>query len=119
MIEEGFEIIYSCVKSPFFDASWINRKLDRIALEDMKKIISSGLTPEQINDGVKPLDLCGERGEYHTMCIGGPLYKSKICLEVNDEPNMQMTKQTTKWEGNIHNSSCIWTISLKEDGEDN
>lgn len=118
MIEEGFEIIYSCVKSPFFDASWINRKLDRIALEDMKKIISSGLTPEQINDGVKPLDLCGERGEYHTMCIGGPLYKSKIRLEVNDEPNMQMTKQTTKWEGNIHNSSCIWTISLKEDGED-
>lgn len=111
MIEEGFEIIFSCVKSPFFDASWINRKLDRTALEKMKKIISSGLTPE-------PLDLCGERGEYHTMCIGGPLYKSKICLEVNDEPNKQITKKTT-WEGNIHNSSCIWTISLKEDGKDN
>mmetsp|Transcript_14432 Transcript_14432/g.22267 ORF Transcript_14432/g.22267 Transcript_14432/m.22267 type:complete len:259 (+) Transcript_14432:154-930(+) len=114
MIEEGFEIIFSCVKSPFFDASWINRKLDRTALEDMKKIITSGLTPEQINDGVKTLDLCGERGEYHSMCVGGPLYKNKICLDIYDEPNKQVTKQTS-WKGNIHNSNCLWTISLKGD----
>ena len=118
MLQEGFEIIFSCVKSPFFDASWINRSLDRMALEDMKKIINNGLTPEQIKDGVKPLDLCGERGEYHTMVIGGPLYESKIFLEVNDEPNKQVTQEATKWKGNIHNSSCIWTISLKNDGEE-
>ena len=111
LLQEGFEIIFSCVKSPFFDGSWINRKLDRTALEDMKKIISNGLTPEQKNEGVKPLDLCGERGEYHTMCIGGPLYKKTICLDVNPEPNKRVT-ELSSWKGNIHNSNCIWTISM-------
>ena len=29
---------------------------------------------------MKPLDLGGERGEYHTMCLDGPLYTRPVQL---------------------------------------
>lgn len=47
MLEAGFEMVFSCVKSPFFDGSWINRKLDAKALKEMKDIIDEGLTEEK------------------------------------------------------------------------
>jgi uncharacterized protein (TIGR00290 family) len=67
MLEEGLDIIFTCVKAPFFDASWINRTLDRVALDEMKEMIRKGLTKEQMDAGVKELDLCGEMGRisYH------------------------------------------------------
>ena len=67
MLEEGFDIIFSCVKAPFFDASWINKKLDHKALNEMQAIICRGLTEEQIEAGIKPLDLCGERGGKYSL----------------------------------------------------
>jgi diphthamide synthase (EF-2-diphthine--ammonia ligase) len=33
MLNEGLEVIFSCVKSPFFDESWISRKLDQEAIQ--------------------------------------------------------------------------------------
>ena len=114
MLDEGFEIIFSCVKAPFFDETWINRRLDETSLAEMKNIIFKGLTEEQIESGLKPLDLCGERGEYHTMCISGPLYKHKVEMKINPQPMKQEIEQT-KWKGNIHNSNCIWAISLNID----
>ena len=114
LLDEGFDIIFSCVKSPFFDGSWINRKLDRQALEEMKGIINCGLTPNQLEAGIKPLDLCGERGEYHTMCVNGPTYQKRIDIRINPEPNREDIQNETKWRGNIHNAETIWTISLND-----
>jgi uncharacterized protein (TIGR00290 family) len=113
LLDEGFEIIFSCVKSPFFDGSWINRKLDLSALKEMEEIIDRGLTEDQIKRGIKPLDLCGERGEYHTMCVDGPLYQKRVVLGVNCEPIREDIKNGTNWKGNIHNAESIWMISLK------
>eukprot|EP00804_Cyclotella_cryptica_P002291 CCRYP_004026-RA/>CCRYP_004026-RA protein AED:0.34 eAED:0.25 QI:0/0/0/1/1/1/2/0/263 len=103
MLDEGFEIIFSCVKAPFFDETWINRKLDQTALQEMKEIIERGLTDDQLKSGLKPLDLCGERGEYHTI----------VEMDLSPEAQKEETP-VTDWKGNIHNSNCIWTISLKE-----
>lgn len=114
MLNEGLEVIFSCVKSPFFDESWISRKLDQEAIQDMKCIIAKGLTADQIEAGVKPLDLCGERGEYHTMCTFGPLYKYRVEMKTSVKPLRQEIEQT-HWKGNIHNSDCIWFIGLVED----
>lgn len=111
MLEEGFEIIFSCVKAPFFDKTWITRRLDQKAIQEMKVVMNKDLTREQIESGLKPLDLCGERGEYHTMCIDGPLYTYRIQMDFNPEP-MRQEIQQTQWKGNIHNSNCIWAISL-------
>lgn len=114
LLEERFEIVFSCVKSPFFDASWINRRLDSSALEDMKAIIDRGLSEEQVKRGIKPLDLCGERGEYHTMCVDGPFYQEKVVVEVNPKPLREDVQNATTWKGNVHNAERMWMISLIE-----
>ena len=107
--KEGFEIIYTCVKSPFFDASWINRVLNEKAMDEMKVIADEG-----IKQGLeKPLDLGGERGEYHTMCINGPFYNHRVSMNIDSQPHREDKK--TNWVGNIHNADIIWTISLKDD----
>jgi diphthamide synthase (EF-2-diphthine--ammonia ligase) len=62
MLEARLDIVYSCVKSPYFTESWIGRKLDEDALCEMTVLAKDGL------------DLNGERGEYHTIVVGGPMY---------------------------------------------
>lgn len=114
LLDEGFEVIFSCVKSPFFDESWIHRKLDQKAIQDMKDIIAKGLTKDQIDSGIQPLDLCGECGEYHTMCTFGPLYRHRVEMKTSAKPLRQEIEQT-HWKGNIHNANCLWFISLIED----
>ncbi len=113
MLEEGFSIIFTCVKSPFFDKSWIGRKLDDQALKELELIASEEISEEERLDGKKPLDVAGERGEYHTMCIDGPLYKHQVRIDIMDEPKQQDLVSRTRWKGNIHNADRIWTISLK------
>lgn len=70
MWARGFDIRFSCVKSPYFDGSWIGRQLDGAALTTLSPFEAQGL------------DLCGENGEYHTLVVdGGPiLYKTKILV---------------------------------------
>lgn len=68
--KEGFKIIFTCVKSPWFDETWIGRTLDQEALAEMRDKVTS-----------HDLDLGGERGEYHTMCLDGPLYKKAIVVK--------------------------------------
>ena len=50
-------MVFSCVKSPYFDASWIGRQLDPEALAEMKAM-------PVVGDGT-PLDLGGRAG--HSM----------------------------------------------------
>lgn len=114
MLDEGFEIIFSCVKSPFFDGSWINRRLDGDVLQEMKEMVSRGLTEEQIEKGIKPLDLCGERGEYHTMVVNSPFHKERVVVDLNSDPIREDIHNGTHWKGNIHNADSIWTLSLKD-----
>lgn len=73
LLREGFEIIFTCVKSPFFDGSWINRVLDEEAVREMQDIADRGL--REVTSEL--LDLGGERGEYHTMCTNGPFYRER------------------------------------------
>ncbi|CAE7606862.1 unnamed protein product [Symbiodinium microadriaticum] len=61
--EVDLDIRYTCVKSPHFDASWIGRRLDQHAVDEMRSKSQSGL------------DLSGENGEYHTMVVNGPMYR--------------------------------------------
>jgi hypothetical protein len=46
------------------------------------------------------------------MCVFGPLYRYRVEMSINPEPMKEEIKQT-EWKGNIHNSNCIWAISLK------
>lgn len=79
LLAERFCVVFSCVKSPWFDSSWIGRVLDESVLETMMAMASTS----QEGD-FKPLDLGGERGEYHTMCLDGPLFSRAVPLLVGE-----------------------------------
>ena len=90
MLAEGLEIVFSCVKAPWFDASWIGRRLDDATLAAMEAVAAT-----ERGDGVPALDLGGERGEYHTMVLDGPLYAHRVPLatgppvELEGQPGQQ------------------------------
>ncbi|VEU42273.1 unnamed protein product [Pseudo-nitzschia multistriata] len=91
LVDNGCKVVFSCVKSPWFDASWCGRTLDETAVREMEAIRRgevdrvSFTEAERSGWGTKdprriPLDLGGENGEYHSMVLDGPLYRYGIEL---------------------------------------
>ena len=99
LIEERFKIVFSCVKSPWFDASWIGRCVDEASLAEMRAMAASAPID------AKPLDLGGERGEYHTMCLDGPLYTHAVAPATR--PPRELLGQPGQKEG-----ERWWTIEI-------
>nr|WP_294860326.1 diphthine--ammonia ligase [uncultured Fluviicola sp.] len=65
----NFDVLVTLVKSPWLDEKYVGRKIDSELTEEFKALgIENGL------------DLCGEQGEYHTMVLNGPAYRSPIRL---------------------------------------
>lgn len=69
LLGNGFEVMLTMVKTPWMHADHVGRIFDRDLLEEFKLL--------EIQNG---LDLCGEQGEYHTMVLNGPGYRSPISL---------------------------------------
>ena len=90
LIREVFDVKFTCVKSPWFDASWIGRSLDTPTIDVMAEMAA---LPQ--NGDAMPLDLGGERGEYHTMVVDGPLYFHRVAeqfgppIELNAQPGQK------------------------------
>jgi|SRR6185312_4947247 len=66
----GFNVIFSCVKEPWFTAEWLGKRLNENTVEQLRIIHN--------------LDLCGEQGEYHTLVLNGPGYDSEIEIDSFD-----------------------------------
>ena len=66
-VSEGFRAIFTCVKQPWFNEEWLGRELNKSSLRDLKTLINK--------HGIDP---CGEKGEYHTMAVDGPIFKEAI-----------------------------------------
>lgn len=65
----NFDVLITLVKSPWLNQEFVGRKIDSKLLEEFKALgMENGL------------DLCGEQGEYHTMVLNGPAYRSPILL---------------------------------------
>lgn len=108
LLDERFVILFSCVKAPWFDKSWIGRYVDETTLAEMKAKAAArpGPSPSHSDgDDAKPLDLGGERGEYHTMCVDGPLFAHAVspplkpARELSGEPGQ---KEGVRW----------WTLAV-------
>ena len=67
LLDRGFKARFSCVKTGWFNKSWIGRELNNSAIAELRVI------HEQTG-----LDLCGEKGEYHTLVIDGPQFTRGI-----------------------------------------
>lgn len=62
-IDIGFRAVIVGARADLIDAEWIGRRVDRDFIEYLK------------NRGICP---CGEKGEYHTLVIDGPIFASPI-----------------------------------------
>jgi ABC transporter with metal-binding/Fe-S-binding domain ATP-binding protein len=72
LVKEGFEIIIVGVFAYPFDNNWLERKINKNFIQDIKKIY---------NDiEISP---AGEGGEFETLVLNCPLFKRK--LEINDK----------------------------------
>jgi len=67
LIKEGYEIIIVSVASGGLDQTWLGRKLDLQALEDLKRVRDKF-----------GIHISGEGGEYETLVIDGPIFNKKI-----------------------------------------
>jgi uncharacterized protein (TIGR00290 family) len=87
-IKEGFKATVVRVKKEFLSMDWLGRALDKQFFNDLKKLGT--------------VDLCGERGEYHTFVTDGPEFKKRIEIQetktstVNGWGRLEITKFTVK-----------------------
>lgn len=63
-IRADFKAIVVATKADSLGKEWLDRRIDEQFIQDLKKL----------ND----VDLCGEKGEYHTFVTSGPLFKKQI-----------------------------------------
>ncbi len=63
----NYKVIFTFVKQPWFDASWLGT------------VLNDGTQKKFRN--IKNLDHCGEQGEYHTMTLDGPGYRKAISID--------------------------------------
>ena len=64
----GFKAITCCVQSNGLGLDWIGRRLG----SDFFSKLPAGVDP------------CGENGEYHTFCYGGPVFNGQIAFETGE-----------------------------------
>jgi diphthine-ammonia ligase len=67
IVDRGFKVRFSCVKTSSLNESWVGRGLDNEAIEELCAIRETN-----------GLDLCGENGEYHTLTLNGPQFNHDV-----------------------------------------
>ncbi|MDI6890045.1 MAG: diphthine--ammonia ligase [Thermodesulfovibrionales bacterium] len=87
-IRVGFKAVVVATNSDFLGEEWLGREIDKKFVEDLKALSN--------------IDLCGERGEYHTFVYDGPIFKRPVEFTVGK--SVLKDKQ--------------WFLELKEKGED-
>ncbi len=63
-ISAGFKAVVVSVKASFLGKEWLGRKIDEEFVEQLSSLSN--------------IDLCGEKGEYHSFVFDGPLFKKKV-----------------------------------------
>ena len=66
-IEAGFVAIIIAAKADIFSEEWLGRKIDDSFIADLKAL----------NQGWG-VDVCGERGEFHTLVVDGPMFQKRL-----------------------------------------
>lgn len=70
LLAANFDVLLTMVKEPWFDSSFLGRKINRELVKEFHQLGTEN-----------GLDLCGEQGEYHTMVLNGPHYRSPISIK--------------------------------------
>ncbi|HWA58277.1 MAG TPA: hypothetical protein VG692_13540 [Gemmatimonadales bacterium] len=67
-VDEGFEAYLTCVDTTQLDGAFAGRRFDHALLRDLPASV----------------DPCGERGEFHTCVVDGPIFASRIAVRVGE-----------------------------------
>lgn len=63
-IQAGFKAIVVATNANFLGRKWLARRINKEFIEDLKALGN--------------IDLCGERGEYHTFVYDGPIFEKPV-----------------------------------------
>ncbi len=66
-IDAGFEAVVVSAKADIFSEEWVGRTIDHGFLGDLNELVKG-----------RDIDVCGEKGEYHTVLVDGPLFKQRL-----------------------------------------
>jgi len=70
LLELRFNVVFSCVKKPWFTDDWIGSEL---STSTVQRLVELGHRTG--------IDICGEQGEYHTLVTDAPQFKRNIRIE--------------------------------------
>lgn len=68
-ITSGFKAIVCSTNASFLGSEWLGREVDYKFIEDLKALGN--------------IDLCGEKGEYHTFVYDGPIFREPVKFTKN------------------------------------
>lgn len=66
-IAAGFEAVLVSAKAEIFTQDWLGRRIDEAFLTDLQRLAKR-----------TGMDVCGEKGEYHTVVVDGPLFRERL-----------------------------------------
>jgi len=70
----GFKATVIVTKAELMGEEWLGRTVDGDFIRDLQELIRT-----------KPMTLCGEAGEYHTLVTDGPNFKKRLELQQTDK----------------------------------
>ncbi len=69
VVERGYRAILTCIEEARTNPAWLGQELTPALLEEFAR---AGIDP------------CGERGEYHTLVVDGPLFRHPLRVELGE-----------------------------------
>lgn len=81
-IRTGFKAIVVATKANLLGKEWLGREVNKKFIEDLKRLGNIDPGREELSNGASGVDLCGEKGEYHTFVYDGPIFKRPVKFAV-------------------------------------
>lgn len=69
LLEEGFEVWIVVVNTTMMPAKYVGKKLTREIVEELE---------------LTGIDACGEKGEFHTVVVDGPIFSSRVPFAIGE-----------------------------------
>jgi uncharacterized protein (TIGR00290 family) len=70
-IQAGFKAIVVATNAQFLGEEWLGREINNRFIEDLKTLGN--------------IDLCGEKGEFHTFVYNGPIFKKPVEFTIGEK----------------------------------
>ena len=98
-IRLSFETVLCCTNDGYLGEEWVGRKVDHTFIDQL---------PANV-------DPCGENGEYHTFCYGGPVFHKTITIATGEKVYRPLQIKTTDDAVCVSNAVTkgFWFIDLK------